>query len=314
MKAVICSKYGPPEVLQVSEVEKPTSKKNEVCVKIFAAAVTPSDCVYRGAKIPLWHPVGFLMRLAFGFIKPRNHRIGMVLAGEVESIGKNVKRFKKGDQVYGMVSLRFGTYAQYKCLSEKECLVKKPANISYEQAASITWAGLIACNVLKKANVKRSHRVLIYGASGAIGTVAVQLAKCLGAKVTGVCGTADLELVKSLGAEIVIDYTKENLTDRNERYDFVLDAVGKNNCPKLETHYKELLSENGRYASVDNGMPNSKIENLTFINQLITSGMLKPIIERSFPLEQIIEAHRYSDDWFKKGNVVVAVDHPVNSD
>lgn len=309
MKAVICTKYGPPEVLKLSEVEKPTPKKTQVCVKIFAAAVTPSDCVYRGAKISIWHPVGFMMRLAFGFTKPRNPLIGMVLAGEIESVGEKVKRFKKGDQVYGMVNYRFGTYAQYKCMSEKGCLIKKPATISYEEAAAVPWSGLIAQDFLMRGGVKRKQKVLIYGAAGAIGTAAVQLAKFYGAEVSGACDTADLELVKSLGADVVIDYIKEDLLSSNEHYDLIIDAVGKNNSPKLKPQCKKMLTRQGKFLSVDNGMPNTKIKYLELLNKLIKEGRFKPVIDTSYPLSQIVDAHRYTDDWLKRGNVVITVDH-----
>lgn len=311
MKAVICTKYGPPEVLQLKEVEKPTPRKNEVCVKIFATAVTASDCIVRGLKIPIWHPIGFMMRLALGFTKPRNPIIGMVLAGEIESVGKNVKRFKKGDQVYGMTGFGFGTYAQYKCISEKECIVEKPANINYEEAAAIAYGGLLAGHFLKKGNIQSRRKVLIYGASGAIGTTAVQLAKYFGAEVTGVCSTTNLELVKSLGADTVIDYTKEDLISRDERYDFMLDAVGKNKGSKLKLQCKKVLTENGKYISVDDGMPKSLTEYLILLNKLIEQGDFKPVIDRCYPLEKIVEAHRYVDKGHKKGNVPITVAHNI---
>lgn len=313
MKAVLCPKYGSPEVLQLSEVEKPTPKKTEVCIKIFAAAVTPTDCIVRGAKISIWHPVGFMMRLGFGFTKPKNPLIGMVLAGEIDSVGRNVKRFKKGDQVYGMTNYKFGTYAQYKCMSEKGCLIKKPAAISYEDAAAVPWSGLIAQDFLMKGKVlpliKSKQKVLIYGASGAIGTAAVQLAKIYGAEVTGVCDSTNLEIVKSLGADIVIDYQKEDLLSRNEQYDLIIDAVGKNNSPKLDPQGKRMLTRQGKFLSVDNGMPNSKLKYLESLNELIKEGRFKPVIDKSYPLEQIVNAHRYTDDWFKRGNVVITMDH-----
>lgn len=311
MKAVICTKYGPPEVLQLKEVEKPTPRKNEVCVKIFATAVTASDCIVRGLKIPIWHPIGFMMRLALGFTKPRNPIIGMVLAGEIESVGKNVKRFKKGDQVYGMTGFGFGTYAQYKCISEKECIVEKPANINYEEAAAIAYGGLLAGHFLKKGNIQSRRKVLIYGASGAIGTTAVQLAKYFGAEVSGVCSTTNLELVKSLGADTVIDYTKEDLISRDERYDFILDAVGKNKGSKLKLQCKKVLTENGKYISVDDGMPKSLTEYLILLNKLIEQGDFKPVIDRCYPLEKIVEAHRYVDKGHKKGNVPITVAHNI---
>ena len=309
MKAIVCTKYGPPEVLQLREVEKPTPRDNEVCIKIFATAVTASDCIVRGFKIPIWHPIGLMMGLALGFTKPRQPILGMVLAGEIESVGKDVKRFKKGDQVYGMTGLGFRTYAEYKCMSEEKCLVKKPSNVSYEEAAAIAYGGILAGHFLKKGNIKSRQKVLIYGASGAIGTTAVQLAKHHGAEVTGVCSTTNVELVKSLGVDTVIDYTKEDLISRGELYDFILDAVGKSKSSKLKLQCKKALNKNGKYISVDNGNPKSLTEYLVIINELIEAGHFKTVIDRCFPLEQMVEAHRYVDKGHKKGNVVITVEH-----
>jgi NADPH:quinone reductase-like Zn-dependent oxidoreductase len=307
MKAIVCTKYGPPEVLQLKEVEKPVPRKNEVCIKIFATAVTASDCIVRGFKIPIWHPTGLMMGLALGFTKPRNSILGMVLAGDVESVGKDVKRFKKGDQVYGMTGLGFGTYTEYKCMSEKGCLVKKPSQVSYEEAAAVAYGGILAGHFLKKGDIQSRQKVLIYGASGAIGTTAVQLAKYFGAEVTGVCSTMNLELVKSLGADTVIDYTKKDLISRGERYDFILDAVGKSKSSKLKLQCKKALTKNGKYISVDNGNPKSLTEYLVLVNELIEAGHFKVVIDRRYPLEQIVEAHRYVDKGHKKGNVVITV-------
>jgi NADPH:quinone reductase-like Zn-dependent oxidoreductase len=307
MKAIICTKYGPPEVLQLREVEKPTPRKNEVCIKIFATAVTASDCIVRGFKLPRWSPLGLIMGLVLGFTKPRNPIIGMVLAGDIESVGKDVKRFKKGDKVYGMTGLGFGTYAEYKCMSEKECLVKKPSNASYEEAVAVAYGGILAGHFLKKGNIQSRQKVLIYGASGAIGTTAVQLTKYFGAEVTGVCSTTNLELVKSLGADKVIDYTKEDLISRGELYDFILDAVGKRKSSKLKLQCKEVLTKNGKYISVDSGSPKSLTEYLILLNELIEAGHFKAVIDRCYPLEKIVEAHRYVDEGHKKGNVVITV-------
>ena len=309
MKAIVCTKYGPPEVLQLREVEKPTPRKNEVCIKIFATAVTASDCIVRGFKMPIWHPIGLMMGLMLGFTKPRNPIIGMVLAGDIESVGKDVKRFKKGDQVYGMTGLGFGTYAEYKCMSEKECLVIKPSYISYEEAAAVAYGGNLAGHFLKKGNIQNRQKVLIYGASGAIGTTAVQLAKYFGANVTGVCSTTNLELVKSLGADTVIDYTKEDLMSKGELYDFILDAVGKNKSSKLKLQCKKVLTKNGKYISVDDGNPKSLTEYLVLLNELIEAGHFKAVIDKCYPLEKIVEAHRYVDKGHKKGNVVITVEH-----
>ena len=283
MKAIVCTKYGPPAVLQLKEVEKPVPRKNEVCIKIFATAVTASDCIVRGFKLPRWSPLGLMMGLALGFRKPRQPILGMVLAGNIESVGKDVKRFKKGDQVYGMTYLSFGTYAEYKCMSEKECLVKKPSNASYEEAAAVAY--------------------------GANGTAAVQLAKHYGAEVTGVCSTTNLELVKSLGADKEIDYTKEDLISRGELYDFIFDAVGKKKSSKLKSQCKKMLTKNGIYMSVDRGSPKSLTEYLVLLNELIEAGHFKAVIDRRYLLEQIVEAHRYVDKGHKKGNVIITVEH-----
>lgn len=308
MKAVVCTKYGPPEVLQLREVEKPTPGKNEVCIKIIATAVTASDCIVRGFKIPRWHPVGLMMGLALGFKKPRNPVIGMVLAGNVESVGKGVRRFQQGDQVYGMTGLGFGTYAEYICLSEDECLVKKPSNVSCKEAAAVAYGGLLAGHFLKKGNIQSRQKVLVYGASGAIGTTAVQLAKYFGAEVTGVCSTANLEFLKSLGADTVIDYTKEDLVSRGEHYDFILDAVGKNKSSKLKLQCKKVLTKRGNYISVDDGNTKFLTEYLVLLNVLMEAGQFKAVIDKCFPLEKIVEAHRYVDKGHKKGNVVITIE------
>ena len=300
-------KYGPPEVLQLKEVEKPTPKKNQVCVKILATAVTASDCIVRGFKIPVWHPIGFMMGLALGFTKPRNPILGMVLAGDIESVGRDVKRFKPGDPVYGMTGPGFGTYAAYKCLSEKEVLVKKPAHVSYQEAAAVTYGGLLAGHFLKKGNIQSGQKVLIYGASGAIGTTAVQLAKHFGAEVTGVSGPTNLGLVKSLGADAVIDYTKDDLVSRGELYDFIFDAVGKNKSSKLKLQCKKVLTKNGKYLSVDDGIPKSRAESLVLLNELMGTGRFKAVIDKCYPLDRIVEAHRYVDQGHKKGNVVITI-------
>ncbi|UCG70014.1 MAG: NAD(P)-dependent alcohol dehydrogenase [Thermoplasmata archaeon] len=307
MKAIVCTKYGPPEVLKLKDVEKPTPKNNELLIKIHATAVTASDAIVRGFKLSRWSPLGFMMGLALGFSKPRRPILGMVLAGDIESVGKDVKRFQKGDAVYGMTGLSFSTYAEYKSISEKECLVKKPSSVSYEEAAAAAYGGIIAGHFIKKANIQRGQKVLVYGASGANGTTAVQLAKHYGAKVTGVCSTKNLELVRSLGADSVIDYTKEDLLNRGERYDLVFDAVGNKKTSKLKEQSKKVLTKNGIYMSVDRGSPKSIPEHLEFLNKLFEKGQFKAVIDRSYPLEQMVEAHRYVDKGHKKGNVVITV-------
>lgn len=307
MKAVTCTRYGPPEVLQLNEVEKPTPKKHEVCVRIHATAVTTSDSRVRSFNFPLWNPMILMFRLIIGLRKPRQPILGMVLAGEVESVGEKVTRFKPGDAVYGMTGPGFGTYAEYRCLSENSCLVRKPGSISYEDAAAIAYGGLLGSHCLKKGDIQNRKNVLVYGASGAIGTTAVQLAKYYGATVTGVCGTANVDLVTSLGADRVIDYTKEDSLDPDERYDFIFDAVGKDKDSALKRQCKTLLTEGGRYLSVDDGMLKSERESLERINELLESGRFKPVIDKSFSLDDIVEAHRYVDRGHKKGNVVVTL-------
>jgi len=306
MKAIVCTKYGPPEVLQLREVEKPTPGKNEVCIKIFATAVTASDCIIRGFKVPLgfWLPMG----LVIGFTKPRKPILGMVLAGEIETVGKEVKRFQMGDQVYALNITRFGTYAEYTCYPENSIIAFKPSNVTYEEAAAVPFGGMLALHFLRKGEIRSGKKVLIYGASGAVGTSAVQLAKHFGAEVTGVCSTMNLEFVKSLGADRVIDYTNEDVTNRGELYDCIFDAVGKRKSSKLKVQCKQALTPNGKYISVDDGSPKLHIEDLILLKELVEEGKIKPVIDRCYPLEQIVEAHRYVDQGHKKGNIVITVE------
>ena len=317
MKAIVCTKYGPPEVLQLKEVEKPVPKNNEVLIKVYATAATASDSIIRGFKIPVKHrfPKGMIMnlmmRIVVGFKKPRKAILGLVLAGNIESVGKDIKRFRKGDQVYGFTGYGFGAYAEYKCMTEKDstsgCLAIMPNNMSYEESAAISYGGIIAMHYIKMGPVRYGKKVLIYGASGAIGTVAVQLARYFGAEVTGVCSTKNLELVKSLGADKVIDYTMENSSDSLEKYDFILDAVGKIKSSELKIQCKKALTKNGKYISVDDGNPKLRSEYLTQLKEIIEAGSVKAVIDSTYPLEQIVEAHQYVDEGHKKGNVVITV-------
>jgi NADPH:quinone reductase-like Zn-dependent oxidoreductase len=309
MKAIVCTKYGPPEVLQPKETERPTPKNNEVLIKVYASAVTASDSLIRRSDLPAI--MSFGRGLSVGFSKPRKPVFGAVVAGEIESVGKDVKLFRKGDQVYGSTGLRLGAYAEYACMSEAEsltgCLAIKPANMSYEETAAVPYGAMIALHFLNKGNIRSGQKVLIYGASGAIGTTAVQLAKYLGAEVTGVCSTANLALVKSLGADEVIDYTKEDSISGGELYDFVFDAVGKRKSSKLKLQCRNALTPNGKYSSVDGGMPRPRAEHLVRMKQIIEEGHFRAVIDRCYPLEQIVEAHRYVDQGHKKGNVVITV-------
>ncbi len=309
MKAIICTKYGPPEVLQIKEVEKPTPKDYEVLIKIHATAVTASDIFIRSSNVPLL--VLIPMRIMLGICKPRKSIIGLVLAGEIELIGKDIKRFKIGDKVYGLTGYGLGAYAEYKCMKETDsmngCLALKPRNISYEEATVAAYGGLLAFQSIEKGNIQQSQNVLIYGASGTSGTIAIQLAKYLGAKVTGVCSTTNLELVKSLGADTVIDYTKTDRLDPTIQYDFILDAVGKAKTSKLKEACKRALTPNGKYVSIDDGKLVLDSKRLDKIRENVEAGLIKPIIDKTYPFEEIVEAHRYVEKGHKKGGVAITV-------
>ncbi len=305
MKVVVYEKYGPPEVLQLKERAKPTPNDNEVLVKIHATTVTIGDVILRSGKHPDSKIQTIMLHLALGLRKPRRPILGMELAGEIESIGREVKLFKQGDQVLASTfGAKFGGYAEYKCLPEDGILVTKPANISYKEAAAVPGGGMTALRVLRKAQIQRGQHVLIYGASGAVGTYAVQIAKQTGAEVTGVCSTANLDLVKSLGADEVIDYTTEDFTESGQSYDVVVDAVAKISAAQG----KKSLKKTGIYLNVikDSGGKET-IEDLFALKELIVGERLKPVIDRCYSLEKIVEAHSYVEKGHKKGNVAITV-------
>ena len=299
MKAVVCTKHGPPDVLQLKEVEKPAPKQDEVLIRVHATTVTRGDVMLR--KL---HPLLFLPLRLFGM--RRKIIPGHEFAGEIEAVGRDVERFRPGDQVFGTTTgLSVGANAEYVCLPEQwtsGVLAKKPANLSFDEAAAVPVGGMTALFILKKGNIQSGQKVLINGASGSVGTYAVQLAKHFGADVTGVCGTQNVEMVRSVGADEVIDYAKEDFTQSGESYDVIFDAVGKISLSQS----KSSLKENGAYLTVQSST-SEKTENLIFLKELLEAGKIRPVIDRRFPLEQTAEAHRYVEIGHKRGNVVITV-------
>lgn len=325
MKAVVYTEYGSPDVLRLTEVEKPTPKDDEVLIKVYAATVTTGDVNVRGFTFV---PPGFgpLPRLMFGLRKPRRTILGTEVAGEIEAVGKDVTLFKKGDLVFGIGSSHLGAYAEYVCRPEKGALAIKPANMTFEESAAIPFGAVTALYFLRdQGNIQSGQKVFIKGASGGVGTYAVQLARYFGAEVTGVCSGANVELVKALGADKIIDYTREDYTRSDETYDLIFDTVvGKTSFSDC----KHLLTQNGRYLAVAGGpkemvqmmwtsmiggkkvlagSPPERREELIFLKELVEAAKLKPVIDRCYPLEQIVEAHCYVDKGHKRGNVVIRV-------
>ncbi len=306
MKAIVYTHYGPPDVLQLTEVEKPTPRDHEVLIRIYATTVTTADCELRSLHLPMW--LRLPIRLYLGLIRPRNIILGQELAGEIEAVGSRVTRLRKGDQVFAWTGLRLGAYAQYTCLPEKGMLAIKPATMTYEEAAAVPLGGLNAWHFLRQGNIQSGQKVLIFGAGGSIGTLAVQIARSFGADVTAVDSTGKLEMLRSIGADQVIDYTQEDFTTNGETYDVIFDVVGKSSFPRS----LRSLKPDGRYLLANPGLviigaASEKTEDLKFLKELIEAGKIKPVIDRRYPLEQIAEAHRYVDTGHKKGNVVITV-------
>jgi NADPH:quinone reductase-like Zn-dependent oxidoreductase len=310
MKAIVYNKYGPPEILHFKEVQKPSPKANEVLIKVYATTVHRGDVRMRGFIVPrgMW----LMARIALGIIGPRKKILGMELVGEIEEAGRDVKQFKKGDKVFASTyGTGFGAYAEYKCMPENGIIVIMPENLSFEEAAAgLTTGAQVALQFLRKAKIKSGEKVLVYGASGSVGTFAVQLAKYFGADVTGVCSSCNLELVKSLSADKVVDYTEEDFSENGDQYDIVFDAVGKIS----KSSGKKALAPNGVFISVHDKLEKEDVKNLVFIRELVEAGKLKPVIDRTYPWEQIVEAHRYVDKGHKKGNVVITVEQGTTND
>ena len=307
MKAILYTQYGPPEVLRLADLPKPAPRDNEVLVKVRATTVTIGDTIMRSFNLPISGVQKLMARLFLGWSKPKRPILGMELSGEIEAVGRKVTRFQPGQAIFASTfAVNFGGYAEYKCLPENGVLALKPARLSYEEAAAVPGAGMTALHCLKKGKIQPGQKVLVYGASGAVGTNAVQLAsRHFGADVTGVCSAANLELVKSLGANRVMDYTRQDFTQGGATYDVIFDAVGKLSPVKG----KQALKPSGIYLNVHADSDGAdKVENLNLLKELVDTGKIKPVIDRVYPFEQIVEAHRYVEAGHKKGNVVITLD------
>lgn len=305
MEAVICTAYGSPEVLRVEERATPACGSGEVRIRVRATAVTSSDCYVRGlAMSPVYR---MLARLALGWNGPRQPVLGMVLSGEVDAVGGGVSGFKVGDRVFGMNKDRFGAYAEYVCWPAEGLLARLPDGVTDEEAAAIAYGGQLASHLMRKAGVRAGSRVLVFGASGAVGTAAVQLARHLGAEVTAVCSAANVELVTSLGASRVIDYKREDFTAQAARYDAIIDSVGKHKSAKAFKNADRVLAQGGKCVSIDDGRPELHHEDLETLAKLAAAGEFKAVIDRTYALDEIVEAHRYVDGGHKRGNVVITV-------
>jgi NADPH:quinone reductase-like Zn-dependent oxidoreductase len=332
MKAIVFTEYGTPDVLQLKEVANPVPKDNEILIKVYATPVNYGDISARNFShiparefnmpMPLWFPA----RIAFGFNKPKNTILGSELAGEIEATGNSVKKFKKGDRVFAYLGMRMGANAEYLCMPENGMVAVKPTNMTYEEACAVPYGGIMALSILRKANIQKGQKVLVNGASGGIGSIAVQLARYYGAEVTGVCGTPRLEYVRALGADKVVDYTREDFTRNGDQYDLIFDILGRSSFSRL----KSSLKPNGRYllasfktgkllqmlwTSITGGkkvicaMASEKPEDLVFIKELVETGKIKTIVDKCYPLEQTAEAHRYVEKGLKKGHIVITLDH-----
>lgn len=320
MKAIVCTKYGSPEVLQMTEVERPVPMDHELLVRIYATTVTVADSRTRSFTVPrsVWLPA----RMALGIRKPRRPILGMELSGVIEAVGKNVTRFKRGDHVFAATLADFGAYAEYKCLPADGAVAIKPANTTHDEAAALPIGARTALHFLRKANINPGQKVLVYGASGSVGTYAVQLAKHYGAHVTGVCSTSNLEMVASLGADQVIDYTREDFSASRTKYDVIFEAVNKSSFAAC----MGSLREGGVYINITEPLPNLQMlwarmtskkrvilgqnspetaEALEYVKTLVETGELRPVIDRRYAFDQIVEAHKYVDQGHKRGNVVV---------